>query len=135
MKKEAINNPRYPHMIKIVRYVLPEDEFSEEEMTELIIYEGVGRGYTDTTTNGNDVDVNKRKASIPMRYDEWGDCCHVYNYDENGDAVDVVKPYPMDGDILVVDKGNVTEEWKVRDFEPDNDRSIIYAELNRNIGA
>jgi hypothetical protein len=39
---------------------------------------------------------------------------------------------PMSGDILYVKKGSITEQWEVRDFEPDNDRSVIYGELNRN---
>lgn len=129
MRKRVYDNPRYPHDITIVRRQLPTDEFTDEELTDIVIYDGKGRGYTDTTTNGTDVDLNKRKASIPMRFDMWGDSYHVFN-DSNLD-----KPYPMDGDILTVTMGNVTEEWKVRDFEPDNDRSIVYAELNRNIGA
>lgn len=129
MRKERIINPRYPHYITIVRRVLPTDEFSDEELEDLVIYRGVGRGFTDTTTNGVDVSTNKRKASIPVRFDEWGNkaCAHR-------DESEIEKPYPMDGDILTVRMGNVTEEWKVRDFEPDNDRSIVYAELNRNIG-
>lgn len=128
MRKVVYDNPRYPHTVRITRLQLS-DEFSENEMAETVIYDGCGRGYTDTTTNGNEVDVNKRKASIPMRYDMWGDCCHVYN------SFEVDKPYPMDGDILTIQMGNVVEEWKIRDCEPDNNRSIIYAELNRNIGA
>lgn len=135
MKKRVYLNPRYPHLIRIVRPVLPADEFSSDEMEELVIYCGLGRGYTDTTTNGTDVDLNKRKASIPMCFDMWGDPCHQYNFDEEGHPIAVDKPYPMDGDLLTVTKGNVVETWKVRDFEPDNDRSIVYAELNRNIGA
>ena len=82
---------------------------------ETIIYEGVGRGYTETTTTGDKkVDTNKRKASIPVRYDEWGSLV------------------PMSGDILYVTKGNITEEWEVKDFEPDNNRSVVYGEYNRN---
>lgn len=121
MKKTIIRNPRYPHYIKIVRRELPEDEFSDDEMEEVVIYEGCGRGYTDTTTTGTiELDLNKRKASIPVRFDEWG----------GGDE----KPYPIDGDIMTVTKGNVTEEWRIRDFEPDNDRTVVYAELNRLTG-
>lgn len=122
MRKVKVDNPRYPHCIEIMRRALPTDEFAEEELVETVIYSGPGRGYTDTTTNGNEVDVNKRKASIPMRFDRWG-------------STDSGRPYPMDGDILTITKGSVVEEWKVRDFEPDNDRTIVYAELNRNIGA
>lgn len=114
MRKVKIDNPRYPHTITIVRRILP-DRYSEEEMTEEIIYHGKGRSYTDTTTTGDaKVDSNKRKASIPVRFDEWND------------------KIPMSGDILRAVKGNITEEWEVKDFEPDNNRSVIYGEFNRN---
>lgn len=121
MKKTIIRNPRYPHYIRIVRRELPEDEFSGDEMVESLVWEGCGRGYTDTTTTGTtELDLNKRKASIPVRFDKWG----------GGED----KPYPIDGDIMTVRKGAVTEEWRVRDFESDNDRTVVYAELNRLIG-
>jgi hypothetical protein len=38
----------------------------------------------------------------------------------------------MSGDIVIVTKGNIIEEWEVKDFEPDNNRSIVYGEMNRN---
>lgn len=114
MRRTKVQNPRYPHHIKIVRRELP-DRYSEEEPLEHIVYEGIGRSYTDTTTTGNaKVDLNKRKASIPVRYDEWKDII------------------PQSGDILIAVKGNITEEWEVKDFEPDNNRSVIYGEYNRN---
>lgn len=116
MRKVVVDNPRYPHAIRIVRMVYPE-RFSSGEPTEMVIYEGKGRSYTDTTTTGDrKVDTNKRKASIPVRFDEW-----------EADKV------PMSGDILRVVKGSITEEWEVKDFEPDNDRSVIYGEHNRNL--
>ena len=73
MRKNKVDNPRYPHTIRIVRMTYP-DRFSKGSATEEIIYEGVGRSYTETTTTGDrKVDTNKRKASIPVRYDEWGE--------------------------------------------------------------
>jgi hypothetical protein len=39
----------------------------------------------------------------------------------------------MSGDVLIVVKGNITEEWEVKDFEPDNNRSVIYGEMSRNL--
>ena len=117
MRKQKIDNPRYPHHIKIVRKSVP-DRYEESELEETIIYEGVGRSYTDTTTTGDArVDSNKRKASIPRRFDKWS----------GDDAM------PMSGDMLIATKNNITEEWEVRDFEPDNDRSVIYGEMNRNL--
>lgn len=114
MKKNVIVNERYPHQIKIVRCSVP-DRYAEGEGEEEVIYEGIGRSYTDTTTTGNaKVDLNKRKASIPVRFDEWED------------------KIPLSGDILIAVKGNITERWEVKDFEPDNNRSVIYGEYNRN---
>ena len=102
-------------MIEIVRMKYPE-RFAAGEPSEEIIYKGKGRSYTDTTTTGDaKVDTNKRKASIPVRFDEWND------------------KIPMSGDILRVVKGSITEEWEVKDFEPDNNRSVIYGEHNRNL--
>lgn len=116
MRKNKVRNPRYPHMITIVRMTYP-DRYSQGDPTEEIIYEGEGRSYTDTTTTGDaKVDTNKRKASIPKRFDEW----------EEGKV-------PMSGDILRAVKGSITEEWEVKDFEPDNDRTVVYGEHNRNL--
>ena len=39
----------------------------------------------------------------------------------------------MSGDIVKVVKGSIKEEWEVKDFEPDNNRSVIYGEHNRNL--
>lgn len=105
-------------MIRIVRLTYPGwlSEDDDRKPVEVVIYEGEGRSYTDTTTTGDaKVDTNKRKASIPVRFDEW----------EEGKV-------PMSGDILTAVKGSITEEWEVKDFEPDNDRSVIYGEHNRN---
>lgn len=115
MRRTKVHNPRYPHFIRIVRLRYP-DRYSKGNATEEVIYEGEGRSYTDTTTTGDaKVDTNKRKASIPKRFDEWGD------------------KIPMSGDILRVVKGNINEEWEIKDFEPDNNRSVVYGEHNRNL--
>lgn len=135
MRKEFINNPRYPHQIRIVR-ISPtqsnnvstpisgdEDPFAvvDENQTlcqcgkDITLYDGEGRSFTDTTTNGmGQVDVNKRKASIPVRYDKW----------EKGRV-------PLDGDTIYAVVGNNTEVGRVRDCEPDNDRTIVYWEFVR----
>ena len=118
MRKEVVDNPRYPHYIQIIRKVEKDwmDDSSSSSSGDTVVYEGVGRGYTDTTTTGDKkVDTNKRKASIPVRFDEWSGL------------------KPMSGDILYVTKGSITEEWEVKDFEPDNNRSVVYGELNRNL--
>ena len=121
MRKAVVDNPRYPHHIRIVRLLLKDwlDESSSssssDEEQEIVVYEGEGRSYTDTTTTGDaKVDTNKRKCSIPVRFDKWEGLV------------------PLSGDMVYVTKGNIHEEWEVKDFEPDNDRSIVYGTHNRN---
>lgn len=150
MRKVVVDNPRYPHTIKIVR-VTPnvkgvdaddDDPLAESasvgtyiadasgnmaadaegnllvvmpDSCEETLYEGKGRSFTDTTTNGNvEVDLNKRKASIPVRYDEWG-----------------AGKKPLDGDTIYATVGNNTEIGRVRDCEPDNNRSLVYWDFVR----
>ncbi len=124
MEKENIRNPRYPHLIKIVRKSVgkadPDDPFADDyapvgEDMEVILYNGEGRSYTDTTTVGDKyVDQNKRKASIPVRYDEWG-----------------AGRCPLDGDTIYATIGNNTEVGIVKDCEPDNNRTVVYWEYIR----
>lgn len=117
MLKETIDNPRWPHIIKVERKTYSDDPFEDGEETE-VLYEGEGRSYTDTTTTGGGteeerVDVNKRKASIPVRFDKWA------------------KPI-LAGDTITATMGDVVEQGMVRDFEPDNNRSVVYWEVVRN---
>lgn len=123
MRKQVVNNPRYPHYIRIIRTVVSDwlDENPSEDQ-EFVVYAGPGRSYTDTTTTGDaKVDTNKRKCSIPVRFDAWGT-------DVQGNQL-----VPMSGDMVYVTKCNIHEEWEVKDFEPDNDRSVVYGEHNRNL--
>lgn len=134
MEEVLVDNPRYPHDILIYRVgkkaidtkPSPDDDdpFSEvanidvssdAESEKTILYQGKGRSYTDTTTNGDGkVESNKRKASIPVRFDEWKE-----------------DSWPLDGDTIEVTHGNVKERGTVKDFEPDNNRSVVYWELLR----
>lgn len=134
MLEEEIINPRYPHDILIYRAFKQKTEFDSPvgddddnpfaeddsdtkpiEDTRTVLYEGKGRSYTDTTTTGDGkVESNKRKISIPVRFDKW--------------KKDL---YPLDGDIVEVTMGNVKENGTVKDFEPDNNRSVVYWELLR----
>lgn len=119
MRKAYIDNPRYPHTIEIERVKVeadPDDPLADEDVTEGgVLYSGCGRSFTDTTTTGdNEVDYNRRKASIPVRFDEW----------EAGRL-------PLDGDTIRATVGKNTEEGRVRDCEPDNDRTLVYWELVR----
>lgn len=118
MEELEIDNPRYPHVVKITRQSA-EGEYDpfkgEPERTEEILYEGEGRSFTDTTTEGDkNVDENKRKASIPVRFDQW----------EEGRQ-------PLDGDMIEVLIGNNREVGMVKDSEPDNNRTIVYWNFRR----
>ena len=123
MRKEKIDNPRWPHEVRITRVVpgkgsednpFADDDAAEEDTTALL-YDGRGRSYTDTTTEGNTVvDLNKRKASIPRRFDEW----------EEGE-------FPLDGDTIEVRIGKHRETGIVKDAEGDNDRTVVYWNLRR----
>lgn len=118
MEKQSIINNRYPHTIRVVR-ILQESESEEDPFeckeSKVTLYEGMGRSYTDTTTEGdNNVDRNKRKTSIPVRYDEW-------------DA----DRRPLDGDTIVSTVGNNVEIGIVSDCEPDNNRTVIYWNFTR----
>ena len=122
MRKVVVNNPRYPHYIRIIRKVVSDWLDEEQSEQEFVVYAGPGRSYTDTTTTGDrKVDTNKRKCSIPVRFDAWGG------------EVESQQLIPMSGDMVYVTKNNISEEWEVKDFEPDNDRSVVYGEHNRNL--
>lgn len=117
MLREKPDNPRWPHKVKVTRLTPSEDPFKRDLDSE-VLYEGDGRSYTDTTTTGGGteesrVDVNKRKASIPVRFDEWAEPL-------------------LDGDAIEVAMGNVVERGVVKDFEPDNNRTVVYWEIVRN---
>lgn len=115
MEKPAIVNKRYPHTVRIVRIMPEEDPFSDKEGAETVLYEGEGRSFTDTTTEGTkNVDENKRKSSIPVRYDEW-------DKDRR----------PLDGDTILSTVGENQETGIVKDCEPDNNRTLIYWEFRR----
>lgn len=117
MEKTEIVNCRYPHVIRITRLTRDsgDNPFVETKETVEELYNGVGRSFTDTTTEGNkNVDENKRKASIPVRYDKW-------------DA----DKQPLDGDLIEVAIGNNREVGIVKDSEPDNNRTIVYWNFRR----
>jgi hypothetical protein len=96
-----------------IRYTFPDET---EEITHdvyVVLYEGMGRAFTDTTTTGSTkMDYNRRKCSIPVRYDKW--------------AHEI-----LDGDRIAVMIGDVVYDGEVKDAEPDNDRTLIYWERPR----
>lgn len=114
MERPEIINERYPHTVRIVRVTGGDDPFSDEA-EEVVLYEGKGRSFTDTTTEGDKkVDENKRKSSIPVRFDEW----------DEGQK-------PLDGDTIYSTVGKNTEVGIVKDCEPDNNRTLVYWDYRR----
>lgn len=123
MERMDIDNRRYPHEIRITR-VTPgrasvDNPFADasapvDDVVD-VLYDGDGRSFTDTTTEGDkNVDENKRKASIPVRFDEWS----------NGQK-------PLDGDLIHVTIGENVEDGIVYDCESDNNRTLVYWTLRR----
>ncbi len=112
-RRVRVNNPRYPHTVKVVRITYP-DRWSGEEPTETVLYSGEGRCSTNGSVEGKKVDISHRYISIPVRFDQWRG----------------VKP--MAGDTVSVEMGAITETMEIEDFEPDNNRSVLYCKRNGN---
>ena len=119
MYRERVDNPRFPHTVTIKRLDVSDNPFQEEEDEDYvpeetkILYTGPGRVFTDTTTTGNDdMSLNRRKCSIPVRFDKW-------------------KYEVLDGDTIEVKVGNIEYSGVIRDVEPDNDRTLVYWERPR----
>ena len=122
MRKQVIDNPRYPHHIRIVRKVVgdwfetPSDGSAsdEQETVEEEVYNGIGRCYTSGGVGEQAVDITARTISIPVSVREWG------------------LLYPLSGDTVTVTMGAVTQTMEVKEFEPDNNRTVIYCKRNGN---
>lgn len=115
MRKRRIINPRYPHHVKVVRVTIPDRYARNVEPTETVLYSGKGRCYTNGSVEGKQVDMHHRYISIPVRFDEW------------------TGAKPSSGDTVEVNIGAITETMTVKDFEPDNDRTVLYCERNGNL--
>lgn len=111
MERWSHVNKRFPHTIKVYRE-MKEDAFSAE-VAEKVLYEGEGRSFTNTTTDGDDVTVNMRKAAIPPLFSEWEEPI-------------------LAGDVIEVWIGNVHEYGVVTDWEPANFGTEIYWKYVRN---
>ena len=113
MRKKRINNQRYPHHVKVVR-VTYQNRYNETEPTKTVLYSGEGMCSTNGGVEGKQVDITHRYISIPVRFDQWRS----------------VKPSP--GDTVEETLGTVTETMTVKDFEPDNNRTLLYCKRNGN---
>lgn len=114
MRKQTINNPRYPHTVKVVRVTESDWLADEQGQSEETVYFGPGRCYTSGGVGGQAVDITSRQISIPIRFDEWNTL------------------HPSSGDTVTVTMGEVTETMEVKDFEPDNNRTVLYCKRNGN---
>ena len=115
MRKQRIINQRFPHHVKVVRLTYPGRYSTGTEPAETVIYSGEGRCYSSGSVEGRQVDISHRYISIPVGFSEWGE----------------EKPY--NGDTVEVTIGNITETMEVKDFEPDNNRTLLYCKRNGNI--
>ena len=114
MRKQRIENPRYPHTVWVVRATLSDWLSGEQEDTWEYVYNGAGRCYTSGGVNGQSVDITSRQISIPVRFDEWNAL------------------HPSSGDTVIVAIGNIRETMELKDFEADNNRAILYCKRNGN---
>lgn len=115
MKKRRIINQRYPHHVKVVRVTISDRYARNEEPKETVLYDGVGRCSTNGAIEGKQVDITHRNISIPVPFDEWK------------------VAIPSSGDTVEVNIGTITETMTVKDFEPDNGRTLLYCERNGNL--
>lgn len=114
MQKNRIVNKQFPHVIEITRNVDSGDPFNTTD-TEKVIYNGIGRSFTSTTTDGNGkVITNSRQASIPVKFDEWNEPV-------------------LNKDIIKVTMGNITETGVVLDMSANNGTTTIYWEEHTRI--
>lgn len=115
MRKQRIINQRFPHHVKVVRITYPGRYSNETEPTGTVIYSGEGRCYSNGSVDGRQVDISHRYISIPVNVKGWGGL------------------HPLSGDAVTVTMGKITETMEVKDFEPDNNRTVLYCERNGNI--
>ena len=115
MRKQRIINQRFPHHVKVVRLTYQGRYSTGTEPTETVIYSGKGRCYSNGSVDGRQVDISHRLISIPVYVNGWGEL------------------HPLSGDAVTVTMGKITETMEVKDFEPDNNRTVLYCERNGNI--
>lgn len=115
MKKYSVENPRFPHKIKIYRITV-DDVFEDNERID-VLYEGDARNFFNTTTDGDSKMVtNLRKSAIPV-------------------PNDFVNEAILAGDIVEAWKGKdneIHEYGRVTDFKPANFGTEIFWKYGRN---
>ena len=115
MRKQRIINLRFPHHVKVVRLTYQGRYSTGTEPTETVIYSGKGRCYSNGSVEGRQVDITHRYISIPVNVNGWSGL------------------HPLSGDTVTVTMGNITETMEVKDFEPDNNRTVLYCKRNGSL--
>ena len=115
MRKQRIINQRFPHHVKVVRLTYQGRYSTGTEPTETVIYSGKGRCYSNGSVEGRQVDITHRYISIPVNVNGW------------------IGLHPLSGDTVTVTMGNITETMEVKDFEPDNNRTVLYWKRNGSL--
>lgn len=109
MRKDKIDNERFPHVVKITRNTGSNDPFNSTA-TEKVLYNGIGRSFSSTTTDGNGkVITNSRQVSLPLKFNEW------------------TEPI-LNNDIIKVTIGNLSETGMILDMAANNGTTTIYWE-------
>ena len=129
-----VNNPRFPHYCRIIRYAtvepmedqtnVSEDPMSDESLdnqsgsTECtkVIYEGVCRSDNrDTISDNGDVIASYRTLSLPLRQQEWTE-----------------ETIPCEGDKIELQRFGYKEYGMVIDRRPGNLGTHILWKYARN---
>ena len=134
-----IDNPRFPHFCRILRYAetesmedqdnihdITDDEPEgssfvvpfdcEEEREGLIVYEGVCRSDNrDTISDNGDVIASYRTLSLPLKQDEWSE-----------------ETVPQEGDKIELQRFGYKEYGLVIDRRPSNLGTHILWKYVRN---
>lgn len=123
-----INNPRFPHTCRILRYAVKEpmedqanvfDPMADEGQVDqdpTVLYEGVCRSDNrDTISDNGDVIASYRTLSLPLRQQEWTE-----------------ETIPREGDRIELQRFGYKEYGSVIDRRPSNLGTHILWKYARN---
>ena len=109
-----INNPRFPHTCRIVRYVNSDPMVDDTE--GIVIYEGECRSDNKAVTSDNgEFNVSYRTLALPLKQDEWTE-----------DTI------PLEGDRIELQRFGYKEYGIVVDKRPSNLGTHILWKYARN---
>ena len=98
-----VDNPRFPHICKIVRPMY--EDPMQDESEDVVVYEGSCRVYDkNTVSDKGDVVASYRGLALPVDREGWIE----------------VGTVPREGDTVIVDRGTHLENGRVIDVNPAN---------------